>query len=747
MCNQAPHTLNYWAVIFVPVLFLAAFVSTVVAVEPTLTEAEGHELIAAIEADAQWAKERLSQQKSDHIDREIVIDQLDYDGDAIKSWVAENTIWVPYTGTLRGADGVLMDRRGNSLDRSLLLMALLMDAGYEARLARSELSIEVAEQILTKASDGMVRRVGPKFEAGENLNRLFEELETNSQKLAVLAGLDGQEKASEASKRLLAAVRDHWWVQVKEGSVWENVDLLIPEGSAISRPTPQETHADLTKLPDDLDHSLILNVLIERWEMGKLLEENALSHTLTPNDALRGHTLELEFNPFNQAWMDDSSQKDLDPQTIANEAKLWLPILKVDGKDVDEGEWISETGQLVKDPMRWAVDIKLGQATSAISSIGSSGSQETAQSYLTAVWLEYVINRPGQEPRIVRRELSDILGVDRRESQALQTWAIDEQKARARGFDLQTNSMALVSIAMPQREALEHAIYERWINNRSSQIAMVYLAAGWEDDRTDPSLRTANQYPIDLMGMMTARSLWSQHRDRIYLDEINVWSNHLVWGPDPVETAGVLATDIVSNHVGVFPSNASEARLLRIEQGMLDTFIEQQLAVDESEPNAYGRFADHDSAGGDWRSLNSAAQETWPQDLPPNETNRLATAISDGAHVVVLDPPSESGGLRYSHWWQIDPQDGTTLGKGYRGWGTQYTERGAIKIISKVFDAAQKRGIVVRACKIGSAIVKVVNVVTVIQNPVMIDINYVIELERRSLYVTQQRSRWRLCPK
>ena len=55
-------------------------------------------------------------------------------------WVRGSPYWVPYRGSLRGPTGVLMDRLGSSLDRSLLLAELLRTAGHQARLVRAELS-------------------------------------------------------------------------------------------------------------------------------------------------------------------------------------------------------------------------------------------------------------------------------------------------------------------------------------------------------------------------------------------------------------------------------------------------------------------------------------------------------------------------------------------------------------------------------------------------------------------------------
>jgi len=52
------------------------------------------------------------------------------------SWVQSNTKILPYSGVLKGAWGVLMERGGNTLDRSLLLIELLERAGYEAELSR-----------------------------------------------------------------------------------------------------------------------------------------------------------------------------------------------------------------------------------------------------------------------------------------------------------------------------------------------------------------------------------------------------------------------------------------------------------------------------------------------------------------------------------------------------------------------------------------------------------------------------------
>ena len=146
-------------------LLLLAFVRPVDAAQTPLSDSEARELIEEIEQGAAWAEDSLQKLKSDHLDREVLLDSLGYDPEAIILWVTENTLWVPYAGTLRGADGVLMDRRGNSLDRSQLLSALLEDAGVETRLVRAELPAETALRILAEQVSDPVRSIGPKLEA------------------------------------------------------------------------------------------------------------------------------------------------------------------------------------------------------------------------------------------------------------------------------------------------------------------------------------------------------------------------------------------------------------------------------------------------------------------------------------------------------------------------------------------------------------------------------------------------------
>ena len=95
-------------------------------------------------------EETAQQIPRETFDVDAILAEVGEEPEALFAWVRDNPYWVPYTGSLRGSVGVLMDRLGNSLDRSLLLAELLRRSGHQCRLARAQLSEEQAHQLQSK---------------------------------------------------------------------------------------------------------------------------------------------------------------------------------------------------------------------------------------------------------------------------------------------------------------------------------------------------------------------------------------------------------------------------------------------------------------------------------------------------------------------------------------------------------------------------------------------------------------------
>src|ERR1051326_7130223 len=84
----------------------------------------------------------------DRWDPSYVVETIGRQPDALFEWVRTNTRWIPYRGRLRGAAGVLMDRDGNSLDRSILVATLFRAAGHPVRLAHAALPPAMAGDLV-----------------------------------------------------------------------------------------------------------------------------------------------------------------------------------------------------------------------------------------------------------------------------------------------------------------------------------------------------------------------------------------------------------------------------------------------------------------------------------------------------------------------------------------------------------------------------------------------------------------------
>ena len=100
------------------------------------------------------AEEALDNIPRDSFDIESILLEAFLDIDELFAWTKENITLVPYQGVLRGPQGVLMDRLGNSLDQALLMADFADGSGFDVRLAHAELDSELANEqfILYKQS-------------------------------------------------------------------------------------------------------------------------------------------------------------------------------------------------------------------------------------------------------------------------------------------------------------------------------------------------------------------------------------------------------------------------------------------------------------------------------------------------------------------------------------------------------------------------------------------------------------------
>ncbi len=622
--------------------------------EDVAASAELERVVQVIRKAYDEARKALEQFPRERFDTGSILEANEYDSNAIMTWVERNTRWVPYRGVLRGADGVLLDRQGNSLDRSLLLARLLEDAGFEARLVRGRLSADAVKAVLLAASTSAEGQPPPEpfF-----VDAVMEAAGRASSEAAALAELVGPLPVR-IDRETEEAAADHWWIEAKLDDGWTAVDPLLSGPMEAMRPDALE-RLSVDALPDSMFHNVTIQVVIERWDGGETVEEIPLEHKLRTADAAY-HDFELQFVPYHFETAPEGSTAADEATTVADNAREWLPVLRR-GRDTIRQQGFNRQGNLERNPGRVAVARKAEQATAALQGLGSSS--EADPTHLTALWLDYRLQVPGRELKVVRREIFDLIGPARRRGGAIAELALDALAGRERGLSLLgTHRVVVVSADLPPI-AFQKAAHEYWVNHGPQIAGIMRIANGAEDDEVVQRAYAQPLMALDLLGLATARYLLSPNRWSIYLGSPNVLTTHFTFELDNSYSVRH-AFDWVVNDVGVIANDSVSVGRIRLEQGVLDTILEAAMSGSgRRSGNAADLFASRGAATGEWHRVDVASPGSI---LSGAAEARIAEALKAGRIVVA---PGKLGLDLEPAWWEIDRATGTTLGIGSRGWG------------------------------------------------------------------------------
>ncbi len=640
----------------------------------------------------------------DAFDIQGVIELAGRDPVRLFEWVRDRTVWVPYAGSLRGATGVLLDRRGNSLDRSLLLADLLRAAGQKARLARASIAEDQAHALLEKlraaaaagAPGGGGAPASPALTSAEGIEsaRLTEEAvervaaATAALRSAVTLVL-GDTAAS--LREDAAALRDHWWVEVESKGAWTPLDpllpgaapgtALLPAAETIERPGGSAPFA----LPGALRHEVEIRVVVERLEKGIRSERLVLSVVLRPAEVI-GRRIRLFHHPL--GWPenlaiggDKASEERLKKALLAG--KEWLPILEVGrsrvsrGSFTDKGE-VNETPNL--DPrakLARGAGRALGGGLGALGG-GSEGGTDPP-SVLTAEWLDLEIRSPGRPPRKVRRELFDILGPAARASSS-PSLEVGEALRLDRALLLFGDTEILLAACQISPELVAHQEASELLERRAGfkALAAVEDPARWKEAVGHLSWESTRPRPLEAFALL--RAGLGRHSGEVFLDRPNVVTHarRYRWDAKGGPTARDVI-DVAANGVAVRGGGETEPALVRLEQGVADT-VAEDLALGsgtEDSENTTTVFALADAAGVPAIALAGPDAAVDPLGLPADVRERVRADLAAGYTVVIPKVPVTLGGKPRTGWWRVDPATGETIGvmdTGFNTATTDYTE-------------------------------------------------------------------------
>ena len=608
----------------------------------------------------------------DRFDPEAVIEMVGRDPAALYAWVREHTAPLPYRGALRGSRGVLADRVGNSLDRSLLLAELVRAVGYSARLANAALPPEQAAALAAvPVKPAAPPDAGP---PAPDVKEARERVERQAARLAEALGA----AAGDSAARARDDVADHWWVQwLAADGKWSDLDVAADgPGRSLApaaRTLPLTGTAGMIPTEARDSHEVELRVVIEAFRGGKLVNETVLKHTFRPAETLgRG----ISFTHFVGPAIKDA---DLRPDAAARKRlkaalvkqEVYVPALRVGDRPITEASFTT-AGEVDRNPKVDAAGALGGAASKTFGGfgggLGGGGDEKPAGGVLTAEWIEYEVRVPGRPPLVLRREVFDLVGPAARAAGVTKEPALDDAVRLRRALRLLGQTQVLLqpcnfSAGVTAFMLADHDLREK----------QVWLAAARGEYKTPAEV---NKALSRLAVRDEATPLFAAIRHGMgiatFVDRPNI-VHHRVWleeaGDQFVTRRGM---DLALTSAAPAAGGADGFRA-RLTQGVADTLAEHLAlgaAADEAE-NAVFHFEAMARKGGAPVVVRGADAAPLAQlGMPPDVLARASVDLAGGDTLVVAG----AGGGRWA-WWRVDPATGQSVGVMDNGYNSALTDK------------------------------------------------------------------------
>lgn len=585
----------------------------------------------------------------------------------IVAWMRENTQQVAYEGSLRGPLGVLMDRRGNSLDRSLLLARLLEVAGHDVRVVGSRLSANDAKRILADSAGMSAIR-----DQEDGTNQV---LKSSEQAAAIATTILAKAGPLTVAEPLVEST--HYWVQYQDGDSWvdadptlENVGLTQPgsagkvlqlDSNMYESTSSQGNRHDASPLL----HTVDLRLTVERWEAGKLVQSELTSMQFNPvNGPLSPAT--VTFVPV------DTEANKAVRRVFANGAELrdtllgetaWAPVVWDDTSGWRMVRQFNDAGIISDLPAEFDGTARLGGAATSkfgnfSDAFGGGEEEAEAPTVLTAVIADYEIRAPGRPAEHVRRFIFDSIGPEaRRSARPLPRPYWTEQQLLDRGAGLAAVNDTLVAFASPAPEAYLHNFAQRLIDSKD---ALMRLAAGASDSATlEQAANGLSFRTLEFFAAMRDSTLNS----KLAIVEPQVFRRIIRYVPN---TNGAMldvqvSADLAWNRLAsAIAANAKDF----VTQGVLDSLQESAIALG-GEPTRPGQataalFEEAAKQKIGIVTVKNAADDRLAG-YPTQAREWMLRDLSAGHVLVTPAKPVMIDGQPRLGWWRVDPDTSQTV--------------------------------------------------------------------------------------
>lgn len=626
---------------------------------------------------------------------DLAFDLAFEDAETIAAWVRDEIAYQPYRGVLRGADGTLISGAGNAWDQSLLLVGLLLDAGYEARIAGATLDEAAASSLVTTmapwrdvtvdeeaflaayATDATDEAVAVLAEQRGLVEAQLQD-ESRSTAAWITTQLESAGIALGGEEDLAAArsdATDYAWVQVRAASdePWSNVHPAAPpEAEWTEDLEPARTVEG--GVPEDLQHRFRVEAVIERRAGADLETAPVMTAWERPIANLNGVALNYMAIPDGFVANDPN----LVPSEAYENSNLVVPFFN--GEMAVGAQFFDLDGNTVPSDAAAGPAAGLFQSVGGLfgDAIGGIGG-EGAKPVLTAHWLEYTIIAPGGEETSYRRMVFDRLGEPRRASGDATGDLVPFEDVEILQMLHAENAFMLAPGTYPDAYVRRAAI-------EGSQLGIEFVADTLVSTMGENP--TLPEPPAGLSSAANAANLLALFEA---FDEPAAPEGVplITYRATPTLVATTLSpdgaearVDIVANkrRSFVLPDAAAlePAFDANLEAGVRETAVERSLfAEGETNDNTFTFFERASEQGLAVRTFAPGSDMTSTAlDLPASSLWAMQQDLDAGYAVITAEAVPDAS--RIAAWWRVDPATGETLGRGSDGRGIDLTTYGTL---------------------------------------------------------------------
>lgn len=628
-------------------------------------------------------------------------------------WVRDETRLIPYQGILRGSQGVIVDRMGNSLDRAILLHDMLHEAGIsEVRFVRATLDLEDSEALWKSISrdpsphyfDQLKKEDSGELEVAiEEAARILQadpqairfQLEQDryegqilAEKMASSIDFQSEEIAGQidisrngngdgvSQRKAIEDLRDHWWIEYRAEGEWTTLDPASAEISFGKQmfPEKEEERFAYDDLSSDLWHRMDVRVIAEQLTESGLHTVTALEETVIAASLPFRH-VDLSMAPINWGSLDlEAKVSDIREKALAQNE--WLPVLKVEGESIIQSS-IRADGTLNKTPLQDSRSRAMQSATGALGQIGRRGREEKPQTELSAVWMEITLRGPGLSPQVHQRMYTDLIGPARRIANEVESFTLNEEKRLERALGLFEQSSFYLQTHWPSPEWVNHQMLLNLVHNRTATMGILNGVREENAAMMESSFAQQQILPIQLYQIGMSR--WAHHPAGFstFPSGINLirQSDQIRPGANEESLIFQYNIDILSNQVKALPGKVNPASL-SFQQGIVDTHVEHYWQEEKNESitrvNAAYQFGLDQLVGMDWQRVEEVEMmSSLKKQFSRDTVVRWQKLLEEGNILLVRPEPLlvEGSDLSVPLWWAWNPDRQTILGYGGEGLG------------------------------------------------------------------------------